>query len=69
MITSETVKKRLSRLETLLDSLGISGRLIDDPEKCDFGDVIDYTAVHEKLDALRERSLSILKELVTYDPE
>ena len=69
IITSDTVRKRLSRLETLLDSLGISNRLIDDVEKCDFSDRINYDDVHEKLDALRERSLSILKELVTNEVE
>lgn len=69
IITSDTVRKRLSRLETLLDSLGISGRLIDDVEKCDFSVSIDYDEVHEKLDSLRQRSLSILKELVTNEVE
>ncbi len=69
MVTSDTVKRRLSRLETLLDSLGISDRIIDDVEKCNFNDEIDYEAVHEKLDALREQSLKILKEVVSNDNE
>ena len=69
IITSDTVRKRLSRLETLLDSLGISDRLVDDVSKCDFDARIDYDEVHKKLDALRERSLSILKELVTDEVE
>ncbi len=65
MITSETVKKRLSRLETLLDSLGIENRLVDDVSKCDFGAKIDYDEVHRRLDEKREQSLKILKELVS----
>lgn len=69
IITSDTVRKRLSRLETLLDSLGISDRLIDNVEKCDFSARIDYVEVNEKLDSLRQRSLSVLKELVTNEVE
>ena len=67
MITSDTVRGRLSRLETLLDALGITDRLVDNVESCDFGKKIDYDAVHEKLAAHRERSLNILKELVSHE--
>lgn len=65
VITSDTVRKRLSRLETLLSSLEIEGRLVDDVSKCDFSRSIDYDTVHRKLDEQRERSLKILKELVS----
>lgn len=67
MITSQTVKKRLSRLETLLDDLGIEGRLVDSVEACDFTKTIDYDAVHARLDDLRARSVKILGELVNED--
>ncbi len=65
VITSDTVRKRLSRLETLLSTLGIEDRLVDNVSKCDFTRDIDYCAVHEKLDKEREQSLNILKELVS----
>ncbi len=65
VITSDTVRKRLSRLETLLSSLGIEDRLVDDVSKCDFNKTIDYDAVHQKLDEQRRQSLKILKELVS----
>lgn len=64
VITSNTIRKRLSRLETLLGSLGIENRLVDDVSKCDFTKEIDYDAVHKKLKEQRDRSLRILKELI-----
>lgn len=64
VITSETIKNRLSRLETLLGTLGLQDRLVEDPAQCDFTQQIDYDAVHAKLDRQREHSLKILKELV-----
>ncbi len=65
VITSDTVRKRLSRLETLLGSLGIEDRFVDDVSQCDFEKVIDYDAVHARLDEQRVYSLKILKELVS----
>ena len=67
MITSDTVRKRLSRLETLLDDLGISDRLVDSEKDCDFTKHIDYDAVHARLSELRARSLKILGELINED--
>jgi len=67
VITSDTVRRRLSRLETLLSALGIEGRLVDDVAKCDFTKEIDYDAVHERLNELRKNSIEILKELVDYE--
>ncbi len=64
LITSETVKKRLSRLETLLGDLGIEGRLVESVQACDFQKNIDYDAVHARLSEQRERSLRILGELI-----
>ena len=65
VITSDTVRKRLSRLETLLSALGIEDRLVDGVHACDFSRRIDYDRVHKRLDAERERSLRILKELLS----
>ena len=67
LITSETVKKRLSRLETLLGDLGIEGRLVESVADCDFGKDIDYDAVHARLTQQRERSLKVLGELINDD--
>lgn len=64
VITSDTVRARLSRLETLLETLGLSDRLVEDVAQCDFSRPIDYAAVHTRLAAARERSLAILKELL-----
>ena len=59
------LRQRLSRLETLLDSLGVRDRLVNNVEQCDFSKTIDYDQVHKQLDLQRDRSLKILKELVT----
>ncbi len=67
VITSDTIKKRLSRLETLLSSLGIEDRFVENAAACDFSKTIDYDKVHALLDEQRERSLNILKELVSDD--
>lgn len=67
MITSDTVRGRLSRLETLLGSLGIENRLVSDVSQCDFNESIDYDRVHALLDRYRDRSLQILKELVNHE--
>ena len=69
VITSETVRARISRVETLLSTLGLSDRIVDNIEDMDFSKPIDYKAVHEKLATERETSLAILKELCHDDSE
>lgn len=64
VITSETVKERLSRLETLLKKLGLEERLVESTQECDFQKSIDYNKVHEKLDVERENALKVLKEIL-----
>lgn len=63
VITSDTVRNRLSRLETLLGTLGLEDRMVDSAAQCDFDVEIDYEEVHRKLAAERERCLGVLKEL------
>lgn len=64
VVTSPTAKARLSRLETLLEQLGISDRLVEDPEQCDFTKSIDYPAVQERLSRLREHSMACLRKML-----
>ncbi len=65
IITSETVKKRLSRLSTLLTTLGLEDRIVETASDFHPEAMIDYDLVHNKLIAERDRSLNILKELLS----
>lgn len=65
IITSETVKKRLSRLSTLLTTLGLEDRIVETASDFHPETMIDYDLVHDKLNAERDRSLNILKELLS----
>lgn len=64
LVTTPTARERISRLETLLESLGLSDRIVDSAEACDFTKKIDYTAVQQSLQEQRARSLRILQELL-----
>lgn len=65
VVTTSTVKERLSRLETLLENLGIKNRVIESVEECEFKNQIDYVGVQERLSCLRSQSLEILKEILS----
>lgn len=64
VVTTPTAKQRLSRLETLLESLGLQDRIVESPAECDFTKEIPYDAVQQRLQSLREESLAMLKEVV-----
>lgn len=64
LVTTSTARERLSRLETLLESLGLCDRIVDSVEACDFTKKIDYTGVQQNLQNQREKSLRILRELL-----
>ena len=64
VVTTPTAKQRLSRLETLLESLGLRDRIVESPAECDFTKEIPYDAVQQRLQSLREESLAMLKEVV-----
>lgn len=65
VITSETVKARISRVYTLLNTLGLKDRIISSIDQCDFQKHIDYNAVQKELDKARSISLNILKKAVS----
>ena len=50
-----------TRLETLLDSLGLNERLVDDDRTCER---IDYKKVEEKLLILKEKATKYLEKIV-----
>lgn len=50
-----------SRLETLLESLGLENRLVDDFHECDR---IDYVKVDDNLLKLKEKSIKYLEKIV-----
>lgn len=64
LVTTSTARERISRLETLLESIGLSDRIVENTEACDFKKKIDYTAVQQNLQKQRERSLHILENLL-----
>lgn len=64
VVTTPTAKQRLSRLETLLESLGLRERIVESPAECDFTKKIAYDAVQKRLQNLREDSLAALKKLL-----
>jgi hypothetical protein len=64
VVTSDTVKKRLARATTLLESLGLSDRMLTDESQLDPAAEIDWADVDEKLEVLRTASLAQLKRMV-----
>lgn len=63
VVTSNTTKKRLSRVETLLKTLGIEDRIIEKTSNYDFNKVINFEDVNKRLETTRNKSLKILEEL------
>lgn len=62
VVTTPTARQRISRVETLLESLGLQDRIVESQEACDFSRPIAYEEVWRRLDALREESLAALKK-------
>ena len=65
VVSSQTVEKRLGRVKTLLDSLGLNDRIIRDVRDCDFSRRIDWSSVDDKLCRMREGSLEVLKAVLS----
>lgn len=65
MVTTQTAKERLSRVETLLSSLEISNRIINNADECKFEEIIDYEIVHKRLREQRDVSLVVLREMLS----
>lgn len=61
VVTTETVRERLSRLETLLQNLGIEDRIVENVAQCDFSREIDYICVQERLERLQEHAMKVLR--------
>lgn len=64
VVTTPTARQRISRVETLLESLGLQDRIVESQEACDFSRPIAYEEVWRRLDALREESLAALKKVL-----
>lgn len=61
VVTTATVRERLSRLETLLQNLGIEDRIVENVAQCDFSKEIDYVRVQERLEGLQEHAMEVLR--------
>ncbi len=64
-ITLVNVKRGASRFESILSKLGLEERMVYDLHSFDKSVIkkqIDYEAVHQKLNALKEESLNFLKD-------
>lgn len=64
VVTSETIKKRISRISTLLKRLGMQNRIVYSIDECNFSDIIDYDHVQQQLDEARAESLAELTKAV-----
>ncbi len=64
VVTTDHIKSRLSRLETLLGRLGIEGRIISSPEECDLKASMDYGRIQGMLQEEREKSIQILRRML-----
>ena len=64
-------QSRNSRIDNIVEKFGLEDRLIKDPASLDeLNDSdIDYVAVHEKLLALRQDSLSFLESALDFGPQ
>lgn len=64
VITSSTVKKRLNRIKTLLESLGLEDRIIYEKKDFVIDREIDWALVDKRLNEIREQSLAVMKEIL-----
>lgn len=65
LLTTPTARERISRLETLLETLHLENRIVDHIDACDFTTGINYDEVRPLLDGQRAHSLHILQELLS----
>lgn len=64
VVTSDTVKARMSRVETLLGKLGLTDRIVYNAEDVDVTKEIDYTAVNRILRQECALSRNILRDIL-----